>query len=213
MIFLKWHLLADEFLPTGSAVRTPGSQYSVSPGWACAPLYSLHNNVYIWCCFHPRSPVFVCLFLRSVGAGTVMDGKHTPIPQPLWPCSLTPYSYIFFLCTPHTAASSPITQTDTHAHAPTAPVAPPRLLRVEQGDPGPMRQAARGGGGGQPGENLPRLSLLKLFSSGWQIRGDTSTRGDCTKLRGWGWTTIICPPLMLVKLFFMLARREGLKYN
>lgn len=73
---------------------------------------------------------------------------------------------IFFLCTQHTAASSPITQTDTHAHAPTAPVAPPRLLRVEQGDPGPMRQAARGGGGGQPGENLPRLSLLKLFSSG-----------------------------------------------
>ena len=160
----------------------------------------------------------LCLCVSSVGAGTVMDGKHTPILQPLWPCSLTPYSYIFFFFTPHTASSSPITHTDTHthAHAPTAPVAPPRLLRVKQGDPGPMRQAARGGGkggGGQPGENLPWFSLLKLFSSGWQIRSDTSTRGDCAQLRGWGWTNIICPPLMLVKLFLMLARREGLKYN
>lgn len=154
----------------------------------------------------------LCLCVSSVGAGTVMDGKHTPILQPLWPCSLTPYSYIFFPSL-HTLHLPPPSrrQTHTHAHAPTAPVAPPRLLRVEQGDPGPMRQAARVGG--QPGENLPWFSLLKLFSSGWQIRGDTSTRGDCTQLRGWGWTTIICPPLMLVKLFLMLARREGLKYN
>lgn len=156
----------------------------------------------------------VCVSLSAFGGGWDRYGRKT-YPHPATSVTLQSHSLqlYFFLCTPHTAASSPITQTDTHAHAPTAPVAPPRLLRVEQGDPGPMRRAARGGGSGQPGENLPRLSLLKLFSSGWQIRGDTSTRGDCTKLRGWGWTTIICPPLMLVKLFFMLARREGLKYN
>lgn len=171
--------------------------------------------MYIRCCFHPRSPVFVCLF----SGGWDGYGRKT-YPHPATSVTLQSHSlqlYIFFF-TPHTASSSPnFADRHTHAHAPTAPVAPPRLLRVEQGDPGPMRQAARGRGGGgwggQPGENLPWFSLLKLFSSGWQICGDTSTRGDCTQLRGWGWTTIICPPLMLVKLFLMLARREGLKYN
>lgn len=91
----------------------------------------------------------LCLCVSSVGAGTVMDGKHTPILQPLWPCSLTPYSYIFFFLLLHSTHCIFLphhADRHTHAHAPTAPVAPPRLLRVEQGDPGPMRQAARRGG-------------------------------------------------------------------
>lgn len=67
---------------------------------------------------------------------------------------------IYFFSSLHTPHLPPPSrrQTHTHAHAPTAPVAPPRLLRVEQGDPGPMRQAARGGGeggGGNQGRTCP----------------------------------------------------------
>lgn len=132
-------------------------------------LYTLHNNVYIWCCFYPRSPVFVCLF----SGGWDRYGRKTyPILQPLWPCSLTPYSYFFFF-TPHTASSSPNhADRHTHAHAPTAPVAPPRLLRVEQGDPGPMRQAVRGGGGGGWGNQGRTCPGSAFWSSSRQ--GDRS---------------------------------------
>lgn len=107
------------------------------------------------------------------------------------------------------------THTRTRSHSPCSPplVAESRAGRSRAYEAGSESRRRGWGWGGQPGENLPWFSLLKLFSSGWQIRGDTSTRGDCTQLRGWGWTTIICPPLMLVKLFLMLARREGLKYN
>lgn len=125
-------------------------------GKECVCLYTYHSNVYIWFCFEfcmcrlVSNHVYVCVYVSAgwVGAGSVMDGKHTPIPQPPWPCSLTPYSYIFF-STPLTAASTPITQTHTHTHAPTAPVAPTRLLGEEQGDPGCM------GGGGNQGRTCP----------------------------------------------------------
>lgn len=98
----------------------------------------------------------VCVSLSAFGGGWDRYGRKT-YPHPVTSVTLQSHSlqlYIF-LCTPHTAASSPITQTDTHAHAPTAPVAPPRLLRVEQGDPGPMRQAVRGGGAGNQGRTCP----------------------------------------------------------
>lgn len=130
-------------------------------------------------------------------------------PHPTTSVTLQSHSLQLYIFSLPTLLLPPPSHRQTHTHAPTTPVAPPRLLGKEQGDPGPMKQAV----GGQPGENLPWFSLLKLFSSGWQICSDTSTRGDRTELRGWGRTTIICPPLMLVKLFFMLARREGLKYN
>lgn len=159
-------------------------------------------------CLHFHSLYLrLCICLFGGGLGLLWMENIPPSHNLCDPAVSLPTAIYFF--TPHTAASSPISQTDTHTCSHN-PCSPPKLLGKEQGDPGPMKQAV---GGGQPGENLPWFSLLKLFSSGWQICSDTSTRGDRTELRGWGRTTIICPPLMLVKLFFMLARREGLKYN
>lgn len=80
------------------------------------------------CC---RACVFACL----VGEGIV--GQKT-YPHPTASVTLQPHSlqlYIFF--TPHATTPTPITQ--TYTRAPTAPVAPPRLLREEQGDPGSVR--------------------------------------------------------------------------
>lgn len=106
--------------------------------------------------------VCVCVYLHvGWGLGLLWTENIPPSHNLRDPAVSLPTAIYFF--TPHTAASTPITQTHTHTHAPTAPVAPPRLLGEEHGDPGPMR---RRGGGGQTGENLPWFSLLKLFSSG-----------------------------------------------
>lgn len=120
----------------------------------CVSLYTLHNNVYIQCCFHPQSPVFGFLF----SGGWDRYGRKT-YPHPATSLTLQSHSlqlYIFFLLHPtHCIFLPHHTDRHTHAHAPTAPVAPPRLLRVEQGDPGPMRQAERAGGGGNQGRTCP----------------------------------------------------------
>lgn len=140
-----------------------------------------HNIVYPWAgrvCLVPHYTImciFAVVFILAAACLCVSFCVHWGLGR-LWTENIPPSrnlcdpavslpTAIYFFCTPHTAASSPITQADTHTRS-HSPCSPPWLLRVEQGDPGPMRQAARGGGGGQPGENLPRLSLLKLFSSG-----------------------------------------------
>ena len=146
------------FLATGSAARMPlyllqrGSHRGMllacsSPclrGKACV----LHTTMCTFDFVSVRAFVAVCVSACVMGAGTVMDRKHTPIPQPPWPCSLTPYSYIFFSLP---LLPTPITQTrNTHTHASTAPVAPPRLQGEEKGEQGPTRgEGGRGGRGGR----------------------------------------------------------------
>lgn len=98
-----------------------------------------HNNAYI--CIYVQESVcscfcsLVCVSACLVGAGIV--GQKT-YPHPTASMTLQPHSlqlYVFSLPTP--PLPPPITQ--TYTHAPTAPVAPPRLLWEEQGDPGSVR--------------------------------------------------------------------------
>lgn len=130
--------------------------------------------------------------------------KNIP-PTSVTPQSCSPTAILFFslpsalLLSPH--------HTNTHSSTVTSPAPSPvpqvygrtsREIHTRRG----WRERA-----GQPGEEPALVCLLKLFSSGWQICSDISSCGNYTRLRGWGRTTIICPAMMLLKLFFMLARR------
>lgn len=90
---------------------------------------------------------------------------------------------------------------------------PPPSLRLRR----ELKPARTGEGWGGGGSNQGRTCPGSAFWSSSR-QGDRSTVTPALEEtapssgRGRG-GTMICPPLMLVKLFFMLARREGLKYN
>lgn len=100
--------------------------------------------------------MYVCMYLRvGWGLGVLWTENIPPSHNLRDPAVSLPTAIYFF--TPLTAASTPITQTHTHTHAPTAPVAPPRLLGEEQEDPGCMWGGATRG---EPALVQPSEALL-----------------------------------------------------
>lgn len=112
------------------------------------------NHAAIWtCAFVLMHRCTVHLHVRW-GMGMLWTEKNTPIPQKLWPCSLSPLSFKYF-------STTPITQT-LHALA-----TPPRSLREEKEKSDLARMGERKeGGGGQPGENLPCLAFRSSSRQG-----------------------------------------------
>lgn len=150
--------------------------------WSCAGLWgkswdfhvcffahhTICNNVYIalCVCLWERACVPICSLVYVYlhvgwGQGLLWTENIPPSHNLSDPAASLPKAIYFF--STHTAAPTPITQ--THSHAPTAPVAPPRLLGEEQGDPGPAmgREGRWVGGGatrGKPALVQPSEALL-----------------------------------------------------
>lgn len=104
----------------------------------------------------------VCAALQW-GLGPLWTENIPPSCNLCDPAVSLPTAIFFFLDSTHCIFLPHHADRHTHARAPTAPVAPPRLLGVEQGDPGPMRQAPRGEGGatrGEPALVQPSEALL-----------------------------------------------------
>lgn len=85
-------------------------------------------------------------------------------PHPTTSVTLQPHSLQLYIFSLPTLTLPPPSHKHTHTYTSTAPVAPPRLLGEEQGDPGPVRGRERKGGmgatRGEPAPVQPSEALL-----------------------------------------------------